>query len=66
MLLFLLFSIDMERIDLSKEEFFDLLIKNDLFIILNEYIAEKGSEDKEFVVCFYKDYLLYGNFIVIL
>lgn len=43
-------DVDLETVGMSKEEFIDVIIKNDLFAVLSERIVEEKSEDKDFVV----------------
>lgn len=49
--IFLSFHLDLETVKLSKEEFFNCLIRNNIFVILKNIIVQNKDEDKDFVVC---------------
>lgn len=50
-------NIDLEAYHLSKGDFINLLIRNNIFFILNYVIVEEKTDDKDFIVCSYIYYL---------
>lgn len=46
-----MFNLDLETVKLSKADFMNVLLRNNIFSILYSIIIEEKVEDQEFIVC---------------
>lgn len=51
-------NIDGNRLKVEKEEIVDLLVKKNIFDVLNHVIIEEKINDKEFLVCLIVEYII--------
>lgn len=47
----IMFNLDLETVNLSKADFMNVLLRNNIFSILYSIIIEEKTEDQEFIVC---------------
>lgn len=46
------YNLDLETAQLSKADFFNILIRNDIFSILKQIIVKEEKKDRDFMVYF--------------
>lgn len=55
----MVFFVDMDKVDISREEFLSLIIRNKIFSIVSDNIDEVDKEDKDFNACLNTLYFLF-------